>query len=103
MTCMIGHNLAMFMTESHLSGHIALAFYTNCFVQSSVLHVSVSSIGMVAGGGRRPRRMVCKNCGANQTPQWRCGPDGPRTLCNACGVRYKKGLPLTGGAMNGSS
>jgi hypothetical protein len=22
------------------------------------------------------------------------GPTGPKTLCNACGVRYKKGLPL---------
>lgn len=38
--------------------------------------------------------MTCRNCGAHQTPQWRCGPEGPRTLCNACGVRYKKGLPL---------
>lgn len=40
------------------------------------------------------KRVICKNCGASQTPQWRCGPEGPRTLCNACGVRYKKGLPL---------
>ena len=38
--------------------------------------------------------MTCRNCGAHQTPQWRCGPEGPRTLCNACGVRFKKGLPL---------
>jgi hypothetical protein len=37
---------------------------------------------------------VCLNCGSHQTPQWRCGPLGPRTLCNACGVRAKKGLPL---------
>ncbi|DBA72643.1 TPA: hypothetical protein ACH3X2_010390 [Trebouxia sp. C0005] len=51
---------------------------------------------VVKGVNRRPRRMVCKNCGAHQTPQWRCGPEGPRTLCNACGVRYKKGLPLNG-------
>ncbi len=46
------------------------------------------------GTTRRSRRMTCRNCGAHQTPQWRCGPEGPRTLCNACGVRYKKGLPL---------
>lgn len=39
--------------------------------------------------------MTCRNCSTHQTPQWRCGPEGPRTLCNACGVRYKKGLPLT--------
>ncbi|KAK9811581.1 hypothetical protein WJX72_006477 [[Myrmecia] bisecta] len=45
-------------------------------------------------GGRKPRRMTCRNCATHQTPQWRCGPEGPRTLCNACGVRFKKGLPL---------
>ncbi|KAK6136173.1 hypothetical protein DH2020_030064 [Rehmannia glutinosa] len=26
-----------------------------------------------------------------ETPQWRAGPMGPKTLCNACGVRYKSG------------
>jgi len=26
----------------------------------------------------------------NQTPQWREGPHGPRTLCNACGMRYQR-------------
>jgi len=45
-------------------------------------------------GSSRGKRVICRNCGAHQTPQWRCGPEGPRTLCNACGVRYKKGLPL---------
>ncbi len=44
--------------------------------------------------GKKGKRTVCLNCGSHQTPQWRCGPLGPRTLCNACGVRYKKGLPL---------
>lgn len=24
------------------------------------------------------------------TPVWRAGPHGPKTLCNACGVRYMK-------------
>ena len=24
------------------------------------------------------------------TPVWRAGPSGPKTLCNACGVRYMK-------------
>ncbi|GLU08755.1 hypothetical protein SLE2022_256460 [Rubroshorea leprosula] len=33
----------------------------------------------------------CQHCGAEKTPQWRAGPLGPKTLCNACGVRYKSG------------
>ena len=53
--------------------------------------------------GRRRRRRIlpafipseerpkCAHCGAGETPQWRAGPRGPKTLCNACGVRYKSG------------
>ncbi|XP_027124568.1 GATA transcription factor 9-like [Coffea arabica] len=33
----------------------------------------------------------CLHCGSEKTPQWRTGPMGPKTLCNACGVRYKSG------------
>ncbi|KAK7344537.1 hypothetical protein VNO77_14257 [Canavalia gladiata] len=33
----------------------------------------------------------CQHCGAENTPQWRAGPLGPKTLCNACGVRFKSG------------
>ena len=38
----------------------------------------------------------CLNCGRQKTPQWRVGPEGPKTLCNACGVRFRKQLPLHG-------
>lgn len=38
------------------------------------------------GGGRQ-----CQHCATEKTPQWRTGPMGPKTLCNACGVRYKSG------------
>uniref|UniRef100_A0A6N2KWR6 GATA-type domain-containing protein n=2 Tax=Salix viminalis TaxID=40686 RepID=A0A6N2KWR6_SALVM len=34
---------------------------------------------------------ICTHCQADNTPQWRIGPLGPRTLCNACGVRYSTG------------
>uniref|UniRef100_A0A7S3A900 GATA-type domain-containing protein n=1 Tax=Rhodosorus marinus TaxID=101924 RepID=A0A7S3A900_9RHOD len=34
---------------------------------------------------------ICKQCSAVETPLWRAGPAGPKTLCNACGVRWKKG------------
>ncbi|KAL5099508.1 hypothetical protein RYX36_003835 [Vicia faba] len=39
-----------------------------------------------------PRR--CSHCGVQKTPQWRTGPLGAKTLCNACGVRYKSGRLL---------
>ena len=39
-----------------------------------------------AGEGRK-----CLHCATDKTPQWRTGPMGPKTLCNACGVRYKSG------------
>ncbi|XP_010547450.1 PREDICTED: GATA transcription factor 5-like isoform X2 [Tarenaya hassleriana] len=44
------------------------------------------------GEGGQQRR--CSHCGAQKTPQWRAGPLGAKTLCNACGVRYKSGRLL---------
>jgi hypothetical protein len=29
----------------------------------------------------------CHSCNTTDTPEWRRGPDGARTLCNACGLR----------------
>ncbi|XP_050364849.1 GATA transcription factor 12 [Argentina anserina] len=42
--------------------------------------------GSAPGDGRK-----CLHCATDKTPQWRTGPMGPKTLCNACGVRYKSG------------
>lgn len=36
----------------------------------------------------------CLHCGSSETPQWREGPKGRGTLCNACGVRYRQGRLL---------
>jgi len=41
---------------------------------------------MAAAPGR-----VCAHCRTVKTPLWRNGPHGPKTLCNACGVRFKLG------------
>ncbi|CAO2830460.1 unnamed protein product [Amaranthus hypochondriacus] len=32
----------------------------------------------------------CANCDTTSTPLWRNGPRGPKSLCNACGIRFKK-------------
>ncbi|XP_024522778.1 nitrogen regulatory protein GLN3-like [Selaginella moellendorffii] len=58
--------------------------------------IIASTNGPAAGGGMtiggvevQPRR--CTHCLSQKTPQWRAGPEGPKTLCNACGVRFKSG------------
>ncbi|XP_064939600.1 GATA transcription factor 20-like [Musa acuminata AAA Group] len=39
---------------------------------------------------KTPAASVCHHCGisAKSTPMMRRGPDGPRTLCNACGLLW---------------
>jgi hypothetical protein len=32
----------------------------------------------------------CHSCNRAETPEWRRGPAGARTLCNACGLHYAK-------------
>ncbi|KAK9811238.1 hypothetical protein WJX72_000425 [[Myrmecia] bisecta] len=44
----------------------------------------------VAANGCCAPGQQCTQCGTQQTPVWRAGPMGPKTLCNACGVRYMK-------------
>lgn len=39
---------------------------------------------------RAPAPGSCQACGTTETPEWRRGPDGARTLCNACGLHYAK-------------
>jgi hypothetical protein len=39
----------------------------------------------------------CLSCNRAETPEWRRGPDGARTLCNACGLHYAKLTRKMGG------
>ncbi|KFH62979.1 hypothetical protein MVEG_11017 [Podila verticillata NRRL 6337] len=34
---------------------------------------------------------ACHYCGTRDTPMWRRGPDGTKTLCNSCGISWKRG------------
>ncbi|KAF6136295.1 hypothetical protein GIB67_042780 [Kingdonia uniflora] len=43
-----------------------------------------------SGGGDPLLTRRCANCDTTSTPLWRNGPRGPKSLCNACGIRYKK-------------
>ncbi|RIA81527.1 hypothetical protein C1645_810010 [Glomus cerebriforme] len=45
---------------------------------------------------------VCTDCGTVESPEWRKGPLGPKTLCNACGLRWaKKAKRQASGGGNG--
>ncbi|KAK9072693.1 hypothetical protein SSX86_009128 [Deinandra increscens subsp. villosa] len=53
-----------------------------------------SSFGQGDGSSGQGQGRKCTHCFSQRTPQWRAGPRGPKTLCNACGVRYKSGRLL---------
>ncbi|XWS42343.1 hypothetical protein CRYUN_Cryun16bG0006500 [Craigia yunnanensis] len=35
-------------------------------------------------------KKFCTDCKTTKTPLWRGGPAGPKSLCNACGIKYRK-------------
>jgi hypothetical protein len=57
-----------------------------------------SALAAAAASPAPEAGVTCANCRTQKTPLWRNGPLGPKTLCNACGVRFKLGkLPPPGG------
>ncbi|KAL8734628.1 MAG: hypothetical protein Q9181_003128 [Wetmoreana brouardii] len=60
------------------------------------LHDKIEGSGGFAGPDTKKRRGRaappgrCHSCNRAETPEWRRGPDGARTLCNACGLHYAK-------------
>jgi len=40
--------------------------------------------------------LKCLACGVKQTPEWRRGPAGAKTLCNACGLHWAKVVKADG-------
>lgn len=64
------------------------------------------------GGGymdKKPKKVksadeyVCTDCGTLDSPEWRKGPNGPKTLCNACGLRWAKKEKKRAGSMSGGT
>ncbi|KNB16877.1 hypothetical protein FOXG_14899 [Fusarium oxysporum f. sp. lycopersici 4287] len=56
-------------------------------------HAMQPSFGMTEIKKRRARAARpgrCHGCNRTNTPEWRRGPGGARTLCNACGLHYAK-------------
>ncbi|KAJ8490579.1 hypothetical protein OPV22_012300 [Ensete ventricosum] len=49
-----------------------------------------SSAASSSSGSGDSQIKRCADCRATTTPLWRAGPSGPKSLCNACGIRYRK-------------
>eukprot|EP01089_Gocevia_fonbrunei_P022738 TRINITY_DN930_c0_g1_i1.p1 TRINITY_DN930_c0_g1~~TRINITY_DN930_c0_g1_i1.p1 ORF type:complete len:273 (+),score=48.00 TRINITY_DN930_c0_g1_i1:92-820(+) len=54
------------------------------------------SLGKRKRGRKRKDKSAyfCHHCLTRDTPGWRKGPNGPNTLCNACGLQYAKRIKL---------
>ncbi|XAR59978.1 hypothetical protein NMG60_11033181 [Bertholletia excelsa] len=61
--------------------------------KKKMMLLQISSSGEIVENSMRRTVMTkrCTHCEVTKTPQWREGPMGPKTLCNACGVRYRSG------------
>uniref|UniRef100_A0A1J3E7X1 GATA transcription factor 17 n=1 Tax=Noccaea caerulescens TaxID=107243 RepID=A0A1J3E7X1_NOCCA len=43
-----------------------------------------------SSGSGGDTKKTCVDCGTSRTPLWRGGPAGPKSLCNACGIKSRK-------------
>ncbi|KAG2239112.1 hypothetical protein Bca4012_023881 [Brassica carinata] len=50
----------------------------------------VESGNCSSSGSGGDTKKTCVDCGTNKTPLWRGGPAGPKSLCNACGIKSRK-------------
>lgn len=51
---------------------------------------SAESNTMTGPAAAAQPQKICTECETSTTPQWRRGPDGRASLCNACGLRFMK-------------
>ncbi|CAI6332337.1 unnamed protein product [Periconia digitata] len=70
--------------------------------QSNYSEESKGAGGFAGPDGKKRRGRAappgrCHSCNRAETPEWRRGPDGARTLCNACGLHYAKLTRKMGG------
>ncbi|CAN8231889.1 unnamed protein product [Cochlearia groenlandica] len=60
---------------------------SSCESSSDVDNGNCSSSSSGSGGDTKK---TCVDCGTSRTPLWRGGPSGPKSLCNACGIKSRK-------------
>ncbi|CAH7690417.1 expressed protein [Phakopsora pachyrhizi] len=83
-------------TRSVSSGKRGRTPSTESSPQKSTLARSTSAsaiaatkpLGIAAGAVAAVRS--CTSCGVQNSPEWRKGPNGVKSLCNACGLRFSR-------------
>ncbi|CEP08540.1 hypothetical protein [Parasitella parasitica] len=85
------HNIPNQHAQNSLDGQYQEAEGYSLLKNSSTNALSLSNAGRLRKRGKRPVfQGRCHSCNISETPEWRRGPDGARTLCNACGLHYAK-------------
>lgn len=56
----------------------------------STSSASTQDLGTLNSDLSMRQEISCSHCGSKDTPEWRKGIDGGRTLCNACGLFFSK-------------
>ncbi|MCB1180932.1 MAG: GATA zinc finger domain-containing protein [Chlamydiia bacterium] len=63
-------------------------FFSDRMIDGEVLKLKTR------GRKKLPKPEQCSHCGVTESPEWRRGPLGRRTLCNACGLLYANRVKL---------
>ncbi|KAL5044751.1 hypothetical protein BDW71DRAFT_208879 [Aspergillus fruticulosus] len=84
----------LYLTEGERSQGISTGTREGRLFNSATANANPSSrIGQRVPPETEPRRRLkaeykCMVCGTSDSPEWRKGPEGPKTLCNACGCKW---------------
>ncbi|GAQ08388.1 cutinase gene palindrome-binding protein [Aspergillus lentulus] len=62
----------------------------HCDIDIATIEQQARSAQEIDRRKRLKGEYLCTDCGTSDSPEWRKGPDGPKTLCNACGLRWAK-------------
>jgi hypothetical protein len=95
-TLAIGVGVGMSGASSEENKDVSDGFYDDKFhkfmvpASNSTGHEDAQPFNPINNNSPRAVTRVCTDCKTVKTPLWRNGPQGPKSLCNACGIRYKK-------------
>ncbi|KAF8050954.1 hypothetical protein N665_1847s0008 [Sinapis alba] len=68
----------------------SLAFKNAVDANATLVRRCGCSGSCLAGRINEMRKCTNMNCNTINTPMWRKGPLGPKSLCNACGIKFRK-------------